>query len=193
MTLLLSSTGDWPARALLSMGVLAAIAGCLVLMRKGWKRRGGRQGDIGVLPDVPQIPDSINPHDVTSVPARYLGASRSGDWLDRVVVHGLGVPSHAQVTVRTALPIAAGVWVLRTGAPDLFVSAAELRGVRHDRAVGGRAYEHDGVLVMTWLHGGVLIDVGLRVRDSDVAEQLRAAITSVAARSSAASTSGGVA
>jgi len=197
MTLLLASTGDWPARVLLSMCVLAAIVSCLALMRKGWKRRGARQSDVAALPSVPPIPGSIDPRDVTSVPARYLGASRSGDWLDRVVVHGLGVPSEAHVTVRppaaTATATAAGVWVLRRGAPDVYVAAAELHGVRHDRAVAGRAYERDGVLVLTWLHGGALIDLGLRVRDSDVAEQLRRAVVALAPLSSAPSTPGGIA
>jgi hypothetical protein len=189
---LLSSTGDWPARVLLTLSVLAAIAGCLALMRRGWKRRAQRQGEVAALPAVPPVPSAFNPDDVTSVPARYVGASRSGDWLDRLVVHGLGVPSRAHVTVRTSHPTTAGVWVLRTGAPDLFVAAAELQAVRHDRAVAGRAYENDGVVVLTWLHGGALIDVGLRVRDTDVAEQLRHAIAWVAARPSAASTAGGL-
>jgi hypothetical protein len=193
MTLLLSSTGDWPARVLLSLVVVVAIVGCLALMRRGWTRRGRRQGDVGALPTVPLFPDSTDPHDVTSVPARYLGASRGGDWLDRVVVHGLGVPSHAEVTVRTSPATEAGVWVLRTGAPDLYVAAADVHGVRHDRAVAGRAFEQDGVLVLTWLHGGVLLDVGLRVRDGDVAEQLRQAIASFSPVTDAPSTIGGIA
>ena len=188
--MVLSSVADWPERVLLTLGVLVAILGSLALMRRGWNRRAVRQRDVGALPFVPPIPAHSGPHDVTNVSARYLGASRAGDWLDRVVANGLGVPSNAHVSVRTSPATPTGVWVLRTGATDLFVAASELDSVRHDRAVAGRAYERDGVLVLTWNHGGSLIDVGLRVHDSDRAELLRKAIES-AERAAGASTASG--
>lgn len=165
---------EWPARIALTLLVVAAIAIVLALMRRGWVARGRRQGDIGPLPDVPELPKAGPEADqpaATDVPARYLGAARSGDWLDRVVVHGLGVPSAARVTVSGR-----GVWVMRTGAPDIFVAADELAGVRHDRAIAGRVLEQDGILVITWRHGDQLIDLGLRVRDALAAEAMRATI-----------------
>jgi hypothetical protein len=112
---------------------------------------------------------------VTGVSARYLGATRSGDWLDRIVVHGLGVPSAAEVTVGDK-----GVWVLRSGAPDIFVPAHDVVGARHDRGIAGRVLEADGVLVISWRHADHVIDLGLRVRDAVMAEALRAAVVALA-------------
>lgn len=168
---------NWPERVGLTVLVVALLLVVLALMRRGWVRRGRRQSDIAPLPPVPALPAASDRDPgagdapTSDVPARYLGATRSGDWLDRVVVHGLGVPSAARVTVA-----AAGVWIVRDGAPDIFVAADEVSGVRHDRGAAGRVLEKDGVLVITWRHAGSPIDLGLRVRDAVAAEAVRAAV-----------------
>jgi hypothetical protein len=175
-----AASGDWPQRLLLTAVVVAVIGGCLALMRLGWVRRGARQLDIESMPAVPDVPRQHHSSDVTDIEARYIGANRSGDWLDRVVVHGLGTPSSALVTVRggtRAHP--GGVWVTRAGAPDVFVGADYVVGVRHDQGAAARAFERDGVLIVTWRHGDALIDIGLRVRDADAAERLRIAIAAL--------------
>ncbi|MCZ3386208.1 MAG: hypothetical protein LH630_04415 [Actinomycetia bacterium] len=159
---------DWPERIALTVAVLASIVAVLALMRWGWVSRRRRQGDVAALPDVPALPAIAHKGPVS---ARFLGATRSGDWLDRVVARGLGVPSAAQVTVSLQ-----GIWVMRTGAPNVFVAADEVAGVRHDRGIAGRVVEQDGVLVITWRHAGQHLDLGLRVRDTDAAEGLRTTI-----------------
>lgn len=168
---------NWPERVALTLLVVALFGVVLALMRWGWVRRGRRQTDIPPLPPVPARPP-VSDRDteaggatISDVSARYLGATRSGDWLDRVVVHGLGVPSAARVTATSG-----GVWVIRDGAPDLFLAADQVAGVRHDRGAAGRVLEKDGVLVIAWRHGDQLIDLGLRVRDAVAAESVRAAI-----------------
>jgi hypothetical protein len=168
-------------RLLLTALVAWAIVASLVLMRRGWVRRGRSQGDVERGAPVPTIPPATERSDLTDIEARYLGASRTGDWLDRVVVHGLGAPSAARVSVRTGTSTTRGVWLDRQGATDIFVPAADVAGVRHDRAVAGRAVEPDGILVLTWQHGRSLVDLGLRVRDPERAEMLRQAIDSLAA------------
>lgn len=171
--LLATSVTDWPERLLLVALLVVALLAVLGMMRAGWVRRGRRQGDIAPLPEVPQTPTAEAL--LAAAPARYLGTTRAGDWLDRVVVHGLGTPSAAEVTVGTG-----GVWCRRTGAPDLFVPAAQLSGARHDRGMAGRVYEAGGVLVVTWRHAGVDLDTGLRVRDAEAAERLRTAVAQIA-------------
>lgn len=159
---------DWPERIALTVAVLASIVAVLALMRWGWVSRRRRQGDVAALPDVPALPAIAHKGPVS---ARFLGATRSGDWLDRVVARGLGVPSAAQVTVSLQ-----GIWVMRTGAPNIFVAADEVAGVRHDRGIAGRVVEQDGVLIIAWRHAGQHLDLGLRVRDTDAAEGLRTTI-----------------
>ena len=177
-----ASGGVWPERLLLTAIIIAGIAGCLLLMRWGWVRRGRRQHDVARLPVVPPMPMQGVASDMTDVEARFLGSNRTGDWLDRVVVHGLGVPTAALVSVRSGVNAPArGVWIRRRGAPDIFVAAADVRGARHDRAAAGRAYEADGVLVITWGHEQNVLDLGLRVRDPATAERLRASIEAFAA------------
>lgn len=175
-----SPVTDWPARIALTVGVLATLGVVLALMRLGWAQRGRRQSDISPLPLVPDLPNPVDSSERQPAPgavdvrAKYIGATRAGDWLDRIVVHGLGVPSAATVTVTSH-----GIWIVRAGAPDVFVAVSELVGVRHDRAIAGRVHETEGVLVITWRHGDQLIDLGLRVRDVVAAEALRVAIAAV--------------
>ena len=169
-----SGAGWQPQRVALTLLTGLLIVASLGLMRWGWVGRAGRQSDILALPPVPPVPASGADHSgepVTTADGRYLGATRAGEWLDRVVVHGLGVPSRAQVVVTGR-----GTWILRDGAPDLFVSSRELAGVRHDRAGAGRVFETDGALVITWDHGGTAIDLALRIPDAPAAERVRSAI-----------------
>lgn len=164
---------DWPQRLLLTALMLLALAAVLALMRLGWVRRGRRQGDIAPLPSVPPTPSDAAG---LAASARYLGTTRAGDWLDRVVVHGLGVPSAAELVVG-----AGGVWCLRAGAPDLYLAPDHLLGARHDRALAGQVFEDGGVLVITWRHGEATLDTGLRVPDAEVAERMRQAVADLAA------------
>lgn len=161
---------DWPERLLLTALLALLLLAVIGLMRLGWVRRGRRQQDIAPLPPVPPLPQQGLM--VSGVPARYLGTTRAGDWLDRVVVQGLGVPSSAQVAVG-----ADGVWCLRTGAPDLFIPAGRLVEARHDRGHAGKVYEAGGVLVLTWRHDAATLETGLRVRDAEAAEDVRRSAT----------------
>ena len=153
---------QWPLRILLVLLVLAVIALVLFGMRSGWRRRAQRQIDV---PPPPLPPDAI---DGASAPVAgvYLGSTHHGDWLDRIVVHDLGVRSRA-----TAEAGPGGVALRREGARDLFMPAEWLRGAQMARGIAGKAYERDGVLVITWDLDGRLVDTGFR---ADVAEEQRA-------------------
>ena len=178
---LLGATAEWPQRLMLTLVVAGAIACCLLLMWLGWVRRGRRQGDIAAPARMPQLPAERLSSDVTGIAARYLGANRCGDWLDRVVVHGLGVPSPARVSVRgTDGGGVGGVWIHRVGAPNIFIPADDVVGARHDRGAAGRAYGAQGVLVICADIGMRRIELGLRVRDAALADRLRVVIDAIA-------------
>ena len=94
--------------------VLLAYAG----MRQGWTRRVSAQSDIAA------------PHALIAAPllegpwfGTYLGATHSGDWLERIAVHTLGAKSHAEVTRTTE-----GINIVREGERSFSIPNAEARG-----------------------------------------------------------------
>ncbi len=150
---------NWPLRLALIAVVVAVIALAVWGMAVSWSRRGRSQQAIAGagLPPVRPVGEWLAP-----VPGRYLATTRTPDWLDRVVVHGLGVPSNASVSVGSA-----GVLIERQGANDVFIPAEDLAGVRLDRGIAGAVYEQGGVVLFTWKLGDTLLDSGFRARRID--------------------------
>lgn len=132
----------------------------------GWRRRGRRQADVGALHPVP---DPLSASAFGPVETIYVSTTRAGDWLDRVVVHGLGTRSAAEVSVHPD-----GVLVQRTSAPDVWVPAADLTGVRRESGAAGKFVREGGLVVLTWTLGDAGLDTALRTRyehDRDALER----------------------
>lgn len=150
----------WPERLALTAGfaLLAIIAA--VLMRSAWR---GKQANQSQLP-APAAP----PTDFVgeSVPGRYVGTAFAGDWLARVVVHGLGLPSRAQLEWS-----AEGLAIRPVAGPAWFVPTADLVEVRADRAAAGKVYEKDGMIVLKWRLGTEMLESGFRA--ASTADHLR--------------------
>ena len=156
---------DWPARIGLTLLTVAAVLLLCWLMWRGWRRRAARQSGLADLPAVPADP---GPPVGDPIDGRYLASTTAGDWLDRVVVHGLGVPSRAQVLVTRT-----GVLMERVGAPDVFIPRSDLVDARLDRGIAGAVYENGGVVVLTWRLGDVQLDTGFRASDAGAARRPR--------------------
>ena len=90
----------------------------------------------------------------------YLGTSISGDWLDRVAVHELGVRSRASFHL-----VDGGVGIRRDGARSFLIPASAVRGVRTDRGVAGTVRGKDSVIVVTWMLADDVLDTGIRADD----------------------------
>ncbi|MEU8032489.1 hypothetical protein [Streptomyces sp. NPDC049099] len=144
---------DWPGRIGWLVGLLLFIALVYWLMREGWKWRGTLQGD---LPKPPSAPDETGPVRL-SMSGRYHGSTTAGQWLDRIVAHGLGTRSRAELTLTDQ-----GLEVERPGASDFFIPTAALRGARLDKGIAGKVLTEGGLLVVTWALGDKLIDSGFR-------------------------------
>jgi hypothetical protein len=159
---------QWPLRIALVLLVFAVIALVLLGMRAGWRRRARVQADVSepLLP--PRVMDDVRAGPVAGV---FLGTTHHGDWLDRIVVHDLGVRSRATAEVGRE-----GIAIRREGARDVLVPVGSVRGAGLARGIAGKAYERDGVLVITWDLGGRLVDSGFR---ADVAEEQRALLQSI--------------
>lgn len=144
---------DWAARLGWVAGLLLFIALVYWLMRQGWKWRGSLQSDLPELPGVPEAPGEAK----LTMDGRYHGSTTAGQWLDRIVAHGLGTRSRAELTLTDA-----GLEVVRPGANDFFVPAGRLREARLDKGIAGKVLAEGGLLIVTWEHGGELIDSGFR-------------------------------
>ncbi|GIG20361.1 hypothetical protein Cch01nite_10850 [Cellulomonas chitinilytica] len=125
--------------AILVLLVVLALGGMWI----GW--RGRRRRSEGVVPALPEAPAGLGTARLGPLDAVYVSTTRAGDWLDRVPAHGLGVRSPATVEVFDA-----GVRIGRTGAPDVFVPAAALRGATTAPGMAGKVVGGEGLVVLTW-------------------------------------------
>ncbi|WP_055557537.1 hypothetical protein [Streptomyces sp. NBRC 110028] len=144
---------DWAARIGWVVGLLLVIALVYWLMREGWNWRGTLQGDLPELPEAPAEPGPAK----LALTGRYHGSTTAGQWLDRIVAHGLGTRSRVELTLTEE-----GVSVVRPGAQDFFIPAASLRGARLDKGIAGKVLAEGGLLIITWSHGDRRIDSGFR-------------------------------
>jgi len=146
---------DWSARISWAIGLVVLVAFVYWLMRQGWKWRGNLQSD---LPAPAAVPDGFaDGEKLLTLTGRYHASTTAGQWLDRIVAHGLGTRSRVELTLT-----ADGLDVVRPGAADFFVPAADLRGARTERALAGKVLPEGGLLVITWALGDRLIDSGFR-------------------------------
>ncbi|MCM2418263.1 MULTISPECIES: PH-like domain-containing protein [unclassified Streptomyces] len=173
---------DWSARIGWIVGLGLFVALVYWLMREGWKWRGTLQGGLPELPTVPE--DGAEP--LLTLRGRYHGSTTAGQWLDRIVAHGLGVRSMAVLTLTEQ-----GLHAERTGAPDFFVPTAALRGARLDKGIAGKVLTEGGLLVITWEHGGRLIDSGFRSEHAAEHAGWVDAVGSMASASGAAASAAG--
>ncbi|TAK71155.1 MAG: hypothetical protein EPO13_01290 [Actinomycetota bacterium] len=155
-------------RFLLVLALLGVVGLALWAMRRGWVRRGRRQADV---PAPAPPPARLSAPLVDRLDGLYVGTVRSGDWLDRIVAHGLGTRSAASLTVT-----AEGVLLDRAGGAELFVPATALRAVSLQRGIAGRVYEAHGVLVLTWSLGDLVLDTGFRARHTADHEAVAVAV-----------------
>ncbi|WP_069173249.1 PH-like domain-containing protein [Streptomyces griseus] len=146
---------DWSARISWVVGLLVLIAFVYWLMRQGWKWRARLQSDLPELAATP--PGYADGTPLLTLTGRYHASTTAGQWLDRIVAHGLGTRSRVELTLTEQ-----GLDVVRPGAADFFVPAAALREARLDTALAGKVLPEGGLLVITWAHGDQLIDSGFR-------------------------------
>lgn len=146
---------DWPARVSWVIGLVVLVVFVYWLMRQGWKWRGNLQSDLPALATTPE--GYADGEKLLTLTGRYHASTTAGQWLDRIVAHGLGIRSRVELTLT-----AEGLDVVRPGAADFFVPAADLRGARTDKALAGKVLPEGGLLVITWALGDQLIDSGFR-------------------------------
>ncbi|MER6917337.1 hypothetical protein ABT354_37320 [Streptomyces sp. NPDC000594] len=144
---------DWAARIGWVIGLALFVALVWWLMRQGWKWRGSLQSG---LPE-PAAPPAEPGTPRLTLTGRYHGSTTAGQWLDRIVAHGLGVRSLVELTLTDT-----GLTVVRPGARDFHIPLADLREARLDKGIAGKVLAEGGLLIITWQLGDTLIDSGFR-------------------------------
>ena len=172
-------------RTLLTLGLLLAFLGCLLLMRRGWRRRAARQAG---LPALPEPPATLGADVVPALEGLYLGTTLAGEWLQRIAAQGLG----GRATARLRL-VPEGLVVLREGEPDAFVPRADLLGASVVDAHAGKWIGEGGVLLVTWRLGDTEVDSGFRADDHALHATWAAALTASPASTPARSVADDVA
>ncbi|MBD0671858.1 hypothetical protein [Streptomyces sp. CBMA156] len=131
---------NWPGYIGWSVGLLILIGLVYWLMRQGWNWRRTLQSGIPPLPAVPARAGRT----ILETSGRYHGTTTAGNWLDRIVAHGLGTRSRADLTLGED-----GLLVQRPGAVDFWIPADRLTGARTDSGIAGKVVP-SGLLVVTW-------------------------------------------
>ena len=85
------SVTAWPERLALTVVMIVVILLAVLGMWWGWRARARRQSDLVAPPEFTGEVGTL----LAVSEGRYLGTCRAGDWLDRIVAHGLGAPSAA--------------------------------------------------------------------------------------------------
>lgn len=144
----------WPERLLLTAAVVAVIALSMWAMWVGWRRRAARENEQ--IPPPPAVPAQLS-EPVAAAHGKYIGTVRSGNWMVRVLAHGLGAPAAATLSVHPE-----GVFIDRQGADAVFIPRSALRSVGTGRGLAGTVVERDGMAIIGWTCGDVDLDTGFR-------------------------------
>ena len=146
------------SRVALVLVVVALMLLALTLMRSGWLSRARRQAHIEAPMSIPAA--LMAGIDTSALPGRYLGTTNEGDWLGRIVVHRLGVPSSLSLQVS-----AEGLSIDRPGSSSFLIPANAVDDAHLDNAACGKAYGPGGVVVVSWRLGGQCLDTAVRLDD----------------------------
>jgi hypothetical protein len=163
---------NWPAYIGWSALLVVLVVLVYWLMRQGWNWRRTLQSDLPELPAVPDDPGTA----ILEAKGRYHGSTTAGNWLDRVVAHGLGTRSLAELTLTER-----GLLVRRPGDVDLWLPAEDLTGARTDSGIAGKVVPA-GLLVVGWRLQGEALESGLRLDHPDQHQAWVSAIDDLATR-----------
>ena len=145
-------------RTWLTLLMIAIIGLSFLGMRKGWQNRGKRE-----LPPIETSAPSQLTELSPNVEARFAGTTISGKWLDRVTNYGLGTPRGVKLQIFTE-----GIYISDLDQFNFWICADRILKIATKRGIAGDVVEKDGMLIITWNHGDLTLDTGVRVsRHSD--------------------------
>jgi hypothetical protein len=141
---------------LIALGLFSLLA---IIAIVTWRRRIVTQGHL--LP----VPVGIE----SSKAERncfYVATTFSDKPLDRVIAHGLAHRGHAYLEVTGS-----GLEVSRTGELSFLIPKADLLDATTGTAVIDRVVENEGLVVIKWVLGAVVLETHFRFVDSELRAQ----------------------
>lgn len=155
------------------------------LMYLGWRRRAARQGDLPMLPPVPE--QLVQRALADGIEGSYVSTTLADNPLQRITAQGLGAGgvAHLLVSGSGAPDEETGVVVARNGAPALLVPATALTDVRVESMRAGKAAPH-GLLVVEWRLGEHPLATAFRPRDPQQREAVLRSVRALIAGQEAA-------
>ena len=152
---------------------VALILVLFTLMWWGWKGRLRRQSHVTAPPQAPaDLLDSVT----ARADGMYVVTTYTGQPLERIAAHGLGVRSNAEAVVAEA-----GVLLNRQGARDVFIPREQLLSVSTTSGMVGKFVERDGLVMFTWQLGDLTVDTGFRARSGEDSRAVEAAAAALVA------------
>jgi hypothetical protein len=148
---------DWP-RLWLTLAIVVLCVVFAALLRLGWRHRATRQSGFAALPAAPVLPGDQLAQPLTGV---YVSTTNTGQWQDRIVVHGIGRRAKA-----TARLYESGVMIDRAAEDPIWIPRDALLSVSTAPGVAGKVMGlADGILLITWTWSGKGVDSGFRADD----------------------------
>lgn len=145
--------GDSLRRALAVLVLALVVAAIGIGMVRGWRARERRQSGIAA----PAEPPRSLGKPVATLTGTYVSTTVAGQFLDRVVAHGLGPRSTAVLAVHPS-----GLVLSRNGADPLFVPAADVVGIGDSAGMTGKVVGRPEILLVRWRTGDSVLDTGFR-------------------------------
>ena len=140
---------------------------------RAWKKRESRQNSLFEAP-MENLPTSGEL--LAQADCFYVATTFSDNFLERVAGHGLGARGFSIIQV-----FSEGLLVKRVGERNLAISKDDLVSVMFSQVAIDKAVEKDGLLVVSWLTGGVELSTHLRVKDLSDREQVFSTLTELVA------------
>ncbi|GAA4285419.1 transporter [Brevibacterium daeguense] len=135
---------------------VAIVIGVFALLWWGWRSR--RDSQAAVLPR-PARPAEGTTVIGDPIDGTYVVTTLSGQHLERVAAHGLGIRTSARLSFSDA-----GVILDRDGGDDLLIPVDAILDVSTTSGMIGKFVERDGIVVITWKLGDTPVDTGFRTR-----------------------------
>jgi len=140
-------------RTFLTLIMFAIIGLSIWGMRIGWRNRARRE----VAQPVTELPTGLKQVS-QAVAARFAGTTISGNWLDRITNFDLGTPRGIDLQI-----FEEGIYLSDQTKFKLWLAKNSITNITTSRGIAGDVVEKDGMLVITWQLGELLVDSGIRV------------------------------